>query len=164
MKIEFGCGNNPTKNEFKTCDIRNIKGIDFVCPAWEIDKLVGENSVDEIFSRHFFEHLTFPQGEQVLEVWHTILKPKGRCEIMLPNMTYHINQWINKKSEKEFNHAKAGFWGWQREAEEGQTWDIHKSGYDEESLSALVSSKGFGNIKSLAKTKSKHLHLEFFKL
>lgn len=53
MKIEFGCGDNPTKPGFKTCDIRDISGIDFVCPAWDIDKLVEENSVDEIFSRHF---------------------------------------------------------------------------------------------------------------
>ena len=44
---------------FKTCDIRNVPGVDFVCPAWEIERHVELNTVDEIFSRHFFEHPTF---------------------------------------------------------------------------------------------------------
>ena len=30
MKIEFGCGETP-KEGFKTCDIRNVSGVDFVC-------------------------------------------------------------------------------------------------------------------------------------
>ena len=30
MKIEFGCGETPTKEGFKTCDIRNVPGVDFV--------------------------------------------------------------------------------------------------------------------------------------
>ena len=107
MKIEFGCGETPTKENFKTCDIRNVPGVDFVCAAWNIDKHVNPNSVDEIFSRHFFEHLTFPQGERVLEVWYKILRPGGICEMMLPDMNFHINQWVNQRDNpKKFKHAK----------------------------------------------------------
>jgi len=162
MKIEFGCGETPTKEGFKTCDIRNLPSIDFICPSWEIDQHVAENSVDEIFSRHFFEHLTFQQGEKQLEVWNKILKPGGVCEMMLPNMALHIQQWVERKTDKEFRHAKAGFWGWQR-GEFEDTWDVHKSGYDKEMLTDLVKSKGFINIESLAKPMSKHLHLKFYK-
>jgi len=162
MKIEFGCGETPTKEGFKTCDIRNLPGIDYVCPSWEIDQHIDENSVDEIFSRHFFEHLTFAQGERQLEVWYKILKPGGICEMMLPNMTFHIKQWIERNSEKEIKHAMAGFWGWQR-GEFNDTWDVHKSGYDKELLTGLVSKKGFTNIESLARPMSKHLHLRFYK-
>jgi len=162
MKIEFGCGENPTKEGFKTCDIRDLPGIDYVCPAWEIDNLVEENSVDEIFSRHFFEHLTFQQGEKQLEVWHKILKPGGMCEMMLPNMALHIQQWIERKTDREIKHAMAGFWGWQR-GEFDDVWDVHKSGYDKDLLTDLVKRKGFVNIQSLAKPMSKHLHLKFYK-
>jgi predicted SAM-dependent methyltransferase len=162
MKIEFGCGETPTKEGFKTCDIRNLPGIDFVCPSWEIDHYVIENSVDEIFSRHFFEHLTFQQGERQLEVWYKILKPGGVCEMMLPNMALHIQQWIERKTDREISHAMAGFWGWQR-GEFDDTWDVHKSGYDKELLTNLVKRKGFVNIQSLARPMSKHLHLKFYK-
>lgn len=162
MKIEFGCGENPTKQGFKTCDIRDLPGIDFVCPAWDIEKLVNESSVDEIFSRHFFEHLTFQQGERQLEVWHKILKSNGVCEIMLPNMSFHIQQWINRSTDREIKHAMAGFWGWQRGTFD-DVWDVHKSGYDEELLTKIVKEKGFVNIQSLDSPNSKHLHLRFYK-
>ena len=65
MNLEFGCGENPTKEGFKTCDIRNLPGVDYACPAWKITEHVAPNTVDEIWSRHFFEHLTFAQGKVV---------------------------------------------------------------------------------------------------
>jgi predicted SAM-dependent methyltransferase len=163
MKIEFGCGETPTQPDFKTCDIRDLPGIDFVCAAWDIDKHVESNSVDEIFSRHFFEHLTFQQGERVLEVWHAILKPGGRCEMLVPNMTMHINQWLRRDTDRDIEHACAGFWGWQR-GEFDDVWDVHKSGYDEELLTKLVLRKGFVDVESFANPKkSKHVHLAFYK-
>lgn len=160
LKIEFGCGEKPTKENFKTCDIRNVPGIDFVCPAWEIDLHVKKNSVDEIFSRHFFEHLTFQQGKKVLEIWYKILKPNGRMEMMLPNMDFHIHQWV---SRSDLEHAKAGFWGIQR-GKFDDVWDVHKSGYNFETLSNLLESVNFKNIKSMNRNKGKHLHVECFKI
>jgi len=155
MNIEFGCGEKPTKKEFKTCDIRDVPGVDYVCPAWEIEKFVQPNTVDEIFSRHMFEHLTFIQGEKVLEAWLNILKPGGIMEMRLPNMTFHINQW-NTRSNME--HAKAGFWGWQREGET-EVWDVHKSGYDIQMLKELLIAKGYTNIRSLKKPMHAELHV-----
>lgn len=159
MNIEFGCGDNPTKTGYKTCDIRNLPGVDFACTAWDIDKFVNSNTVDNIFSRHFFEHLTFIQGEKVLEKWHSILKSGGRMEMMLPNMSFHIAQWLNRN---DIEHAKAGLWGWQREGDT-ELWDVHKSGYDVITLTDLLKSKNFINIKSLKSQKNKHLHIECFK-
>jgi predicted SAM-dependent methyltransferase len=155
MNIEFGCGETPTKPGYKTCDIRNLPGVNYVCPAWDIGKYVGKNTVDNIWSRHFFEHLTFVQGEKVLDIWFDILKPGGSMEMMLPNMEYHIKQWIERKTEKEFKHAQAGFWGWQR----GDDWDTHKSGYDAQSLERLLKQKGFVRILNLKPVSSNHLHL-----
>ena len=151
MKIEFGCGDNPTKKDFKTCDIRNLPGIDFVCPAWEIDNLVSSNSVNEIFSRHFFEHLTFVQGRITLAKWYQILKPNGYLEMILPNMEFHIEQWIRRKNKKELMWAQAGFWGWQREGNL-DVWDIHKSGYDFEILREILKENNFREIKNLTLT------------
>jgi len=155
MKIEFGCGEKPTKKEFKNCDIRDVPGVDYVCPAWEIEKFVQPNTVDEIFSRHMFEHLTFIQGEKVLEAWLNILKPGGIMEMKLPNMTFHINQW---NTRSDIKHAKAGFWGWQREGET-EVWDVHKSGYDIQMLKELLIEKGYTNIRSLTNPMHRELHV-----
>ena len=158
MKIEFGCGANPTKSGFLTCDIRNLPGIDFVCPAWEIINHVQANSVDEIFSRHFLEHLTFLQAEKLVGIWFEILKSGGSCELAVPNMDYHIQQWIRGKN---MEHARAGFWGHQREGDY-EVWDVHKSGYNQKSLTGLFTNKGFVDPVSLRKPTNKHLWM-FFK-
>ena len=55
--------------------------------AWDIDLHVEENTVDEIFSRHFFEHLTYKQGRIVLQKWHKIL-PTGVMHMMLPHLDF----------------------------------------------------------------------------
>jgi len=156
MKIEFGAGETPTKKGYKTVDVRDLSGVDYVCNAWDIEKHVEPNTVDSIFSRHFFEHLTFIQGEMTLEAWKSIIKPTGYIEMILPNMSFHIEQWITRS---DFSHAKAGFWGKQREGET-ETWDLHKSGYDTDSLFQLLTSKQFTNIRFLP-TLPKNLHVIF---
>ena len=75
MKIEFGCGETPNYPDYKTCDIRHLPGIDYVCPAYEIDLHIPFNTVTHIFSRHFIEHLTFEQGERWLKACLNILFP-----------------------------------------------------------------------------------------
>ena len=151
MNIEFGCGASPTKEGFKTCDIRNIADVFINMEKYE------SNTVTEIFSRHFFEHITFKQGEYLLEVWHKILTHNGRVEMMLPNMRVHVQQWLDKDSR-----AQRNIYGHQR-GEFDDVWDVHKSGYDVDTLRELVNSKGYNRYRSLAKEKSKHLHVEFFK-
>jgi hypothetical protein len=75
-------------------------------------------------------------------------------------MTYHINQWLNKTNNpKNYSRACAGFWGWQR-GEFDDVWDVHKSGYDRESLTNLLLRKNFTNIQSLEGDSTKHLHLK----
>ena len=76
MKLEFGCGETPRKPDFLGVDVRSFPNIKYVCNAWEIDQHVEENTVDEIFSRHFFEHLTFQQADLTLASWYKILKAR----------------------------------------------------------------------------------------
>jgi predicted SAM-dependent methyltransferase len=158
LNIEFGCGELPRQSTYKTCDIRNLPGIDYVCKAWEIDKLVAENSVDNIYSRHFFEHLTFAQGEIVLTVWYKILKPKGKILMLLPDLDFHVKQWLDGTDTE---HACAGLFGWQR-GELEDLWDVHKSGYSFETLKKAFEDAGFVNF-SRHKASKEHLKISAFK-
>lgn len=160
MKLEFGCGDNQPKPGYKACDIRNLPHIDFVCPAYEIDKHCEHNTVTHITSRHMFEHLTFYDGERYLEACMKILTPGGELHMSLPNMDFHVYQWVNNIS---MEHAKAGFFGWQRESDKGETWDVHKSGYNFAQLRAVVESKGFKDVHSVRKPSNKHLEITALK-
>ena len=156
IQIEFGCGANPKRPGYKTCDIRDIPGIDFVCSAIDIADHCEHNSVHTIFSRHMFEHLSFHDGELHLDACMKILRHGGTLEMMLPNMDYHVQQWLSK-DPAQMDHARAGFWGWQREAADGEEWDCHKSGYNYTTLNELLVRKGFANIKSVKRPTHKHL-------
>lgn len=152
LNIEFGCGERPRLKGYKTCDLRDLPNIDYVCKAWEIDQLVGENSVDNVFSRHFFEHLTFEQGKLMMKVWFKILKPGGTCRMMIPNLHFHVKQFM---AGKEMEHALAGLFGWQRDGLH-DVWDVHKSGYTLESIQPVYEDTGFIDFTK-RKSSSEHL-------
>lgn len=164
MKIEIGGGESPRKKGYKICDIRNLPNVDFCCNAIHLDEYVEHSTVTDIYARHFMEHLTFIEANKFMNVIYNILIPGGKAEIIVPNIIFHINQWIDaKNNKKSFTHAKAGFWGWQRVLGDNTYWDVHKSGYDAQTMQALVSSKGFVNFISHNTESNPHLHVTFNK-
>lgn len=159
MQLEFGCGERPTRPGYSTCDIRDLPGIDYVCNAWDINQHIESNTVTHIWSRHFLEHLTFAQGRMWLSACLDILTPGGEQTICLPNMRFHIQQWLNGNN---LEHARAGFWGWQREGDT-ELWDVHKSGYTDDHLIALVTELGYKNARSIRSQTDKHLEIVCYK-
>ena len=158
LKIEFGSGGPSARDGYLSCDVRDLDGVDYVCEAIDIVNHVNENSVDEIYSRHFFEHLTFYDGVRLVSSWIKILKKGGIMEMILPDIDYHARQWIEHGGDN--SHARAGFWGWQRRVETGAIWDIHKSGYNFKTLNKLLWNAGFNNIKRIGNGSSVHLHIK----
>ncbi len=165
LRLDFGCG-EAVRPGFLGVDIRPNPGVSFVCNAWEIADRVGPGSVVEIYSRHFLEHLTFPQAHMTVRAWAEILAPDGRLVLLVPDIRYHIGQFLEgdpgKPAEANADwtvrqHAVAGFWGWQRQADT-RLWDVHKSGYDEDSLRDLLLEHGFGNVRRV-EDDPWHLHV-----
>lgn len=155
-RIEFGCGPNLTDG-FVGCDIRWFPGVKYVCDAWKICSYVNYGVVEEIYSRHFLEHLTFHQAELTIQCWTKILKPSGTLRICVPDIDYHIVQFQsnNWDSPSEANpawtvhqHAIAGFWGWQRESNT-KLWDVHKSGYNLTMLQIWLEKNGYQYVERI---------------
>jgi predicted SAM-dependent methyltransferase len=166
-KLEFGCGDNTPREGFRGVDIRQYPHVKYVCNAWEIIDHVPANSVAHIYSRHFFEHLTFEQADKTIGAWKTILKDGGIIEMIVPDMLYHIAQWLDPDRRSRIvpgktglsfqEHAQRGFWGHQREGMTN-TWDLHKSGYDWPLLRDFLDHHGFTHIKRL-ESLPKNLHV-----
>lgn len=157
IRLDIGCGNAGPREGFVGVDIRNFEWVKYSCNAWELDKYLADGEVEEIYSRHFFEHLTFPQAEKTLICWHKILRDGGRLQIIIPDIRYHIDQFLDadpfKKSPTNpewsmLQHALAGFWGWQNGIDT-QVWDVHKSGYDFRLLKMKLEEFGFKNIERI---------------
>lgn len=168
--LEFGCGDTPRRPEYDGVDIRTLPTVKHVCNAWDITEHVSDESIDIVFSRHFLEHLTFHDANRTIRAWHTILKDDGVCEIIVPDMRYHIEQFLHpKRKSKKYNDqwsietvARFGFWGHQRETEDGLVWDVHKSGYDFELLRDILLENGFSRVKKI-KSKRKNLIVKAYK-
>jgi len=168
VNIEFGCGDKPRQG-FLGCDIRPLPGVTYVCNAWEIADHVNRNSVSHIYSRHFFEHLTFEQADNTLRACHEIMQPGAILEIIVPDMAFHIGQWMNLDRASRMNPnglsdeewSIRGFWGHQRTDEHGSVWDTHKSGYDFPLLSKKLKQHGFRNVRRVDDS-PKNLTVEAF--
>ena len=103
MNIEFGGGENPRKKDYRQVDVRKIREDDIVCNAWEVEKHIQPNTVNNIYSRHFFEHLTHTQAQRTLDAWYNICVPGAEITMLVPNMNLHLWQWNNwdKLDEKQ---------------------------------------------------------------
>jgi len=168
MKLELGCGES-LRPGFVGCDIRRLPNVKYVCNPWDLINHINDETVDHIYSRHFFEHLTYHEGRKTLLTSWKILKSNGIFEICLPDLRFHLEQLMsNDRRDTNFefhlgtlsslDHAIAGLYGWQRQSETEGYWDVHKSGYDQEMLEYLLKEHGFNQIQRL-KTKPYHLHL-----
>ncbi len=89
--FEFGSGEKPQRFEFFGVHCRPLPTITYVCNAWNIDQHVEAGSVNEIYSRHFFEHLTFAQADKTARFWKKVLKDAGLVTMIVPDMIFHIN-------------------------------------------------------------------------
>ena len=155
MRIEFGGGESPSRPDFYQCDCRVLPGIDYVCPAWDID--LASEEVDEIYSRHFFEHLTFAQGMATLLAWFYILKPGGTVEMILPDVAAHMRLFLGSSPQKQ-KQAALSIWGHQRH-DLDVDWDVHKSGYDLYTLADTLAAAGFVGITEQGAASATDLHV-----
>jgi len=84
LKLDVGCGQNK-KDGFLGIDIISAEEVDFVLDITKEKLPIEDNSVDEMFSNHFFEHIDSPKEalEELIrvsvhgaqfEVWTPYLK------------------------------------------------------------------------------------------
>lgn len=153
MKLDIGSGKNK-RDGYVSCDTRDIAGIDYVCKADNLP--FKNNSIDEIYSRHFIEHLTLKQFIKTLSEWNRVLKKDGVIYIICPNILWHLKQILEGDHESFYEKGRsknARYWGfgslfgWQV-----NNHDIHKFGYYFELLRDILASAGFESIEDLTNT------------
>jgi radical SAM superfamily enzyme YgiQ (UPF0313 family)/predicted SAM-dependent methyltransferase len=156
-RLYVGCGEDERPG-YIGCDVRRLSTVAVVCPAWEVSRHLVE--VEEVFSRHLLEHLTFAEAEAALRDWLCALKLDGELHLVVPDMDAHVRQWQRaswaephwRNPRSDARYAAAGFWGWQREAsgrppDRLACWDVHKSGYDADSLAFFLNRLGYWGVR-----------------
>lgn len=119
------------------------------------------NSVDIITASHFLEHLDRNEGKKFLLECLRILKPKGVLRLTVPDTELITKKYIDK-SISDYRHVNIGV-----EKSEDDTQSLyelllsgHKTVYDYDSLSKLLSKVGFDNIQRMEFNKSNSKEIE----
>jgi predicted SAM-dependent methyltransferase len=101
-KIEIGAGPKKGVNGWLTMD---LVGADI---EWDLryGMPFSDNSIDQIYSSHLFEHLTTCETSKLLEECKRVLNPGGIFSICVPNAKRYIEAYLNKD---------ASFWEQQQE-------------------------------------------------
>lgn len=68
-------------NVDKACDIRKL--------AW-----LKDNCVDELYSAHAVEHISYTEIVQVLQEWYRVLKPGGKMIIKMPDLDFMCRAYV----------------------------------------------------------------------
>ncbi len=147
-RVEVGAGDSPLPG-YIHCDVRPLPHIEHVCRAWELPFSAG--SVDEIYSRHMLEHLTFDQARQTLAHWAGLLRRGGLLDINVPDLEAACRQlglgglspYVPHKVTHH-EHALRALYGWQNHPN-----DFHRSGHTESSLRRLLCEVGFDSIQRI---------------
>ena len=94
--IELGCGPNPPR-EVIGIDHLDLPGVHFVTNLEEGLAMIPDNSIDEIHSRHFMEHIQNFDG--LLRDIHRILKQGGKNFVVVPHFAnpYYYSDYTHKR-------------------------------------------------------------------
>lgn len=82
--IELGCGPNKSPGAIGI-DALPLEGVDFVWDLEEGLSFLPSDSVDEVRSRHFLEHVD--RFEALMREVHRVLKPGGRHVAVVPHFS-----------------------------------------------------------------------------
>jgi len=145
--LEVGAGDKKGSNGWLTVDV--TKNCDIF---WDLRKGLPfpDESISKIYSSHFFEHLTYKEGQGFLDECLRVLLPGGQFSICVPNARIYIEAYLN--SELDTNK----FFGWKPAYNNTTKIDYvnftaymdghHKYMFDEENLIHILQSKGMKNV------------------
>jgi predicted SAM-dependent methyltransferase len=146
--LEVGAGKKKGENGWITIDVTKICDI-----YWDLRKGIPfpNESISKIYSSHFFEHLSFKEGQKFLDECLRVLVPGGTFSICVPNSKIYIEAYFKSCSlDKNYFNWKPAY---------NNTTKIdyvnyiaymngqHKYMFDEENLIYILQSKGFKNAR-----------------
>ena len=139
LKLSLGCWTRDFGPEWTHIDgghYDHIHSHDIVNLPFEDD------SVDLIYASHVFEYFDREEGFEVLKKWFSKLKPGGTLRIAVPDFESMARLYVG--GEYPLNNFLGPLFGKMKMDNENI---YHKTTYDLYSLSELLKSAGFSNIK-----------------
>ena len=151
--LEVGAGSKKGINGWTTIDMEGNCDI-----LWDLRKGIPfpNESVSKIYSSHFFEHLTFKEGQIFLDECLRVLIPGGTFSICVPNARIYIEAYLND-SESLSILDRSKFCRYEPAYNNTSKIDyvnytaymdgLHKYMFDKENLICILKAKGMNNVR-----------------
>lgn len=103
IKLDIGGGYRKGARGWKTIDISHECDI-----YWDLREGIPfkDNSVEAVYSSHLFEHLTYDQGQVLMEEVRRVLRPGGSFSVVVPDARLYVEHYIGARELSE------EFFGW----------------------------------------------------
>lgn len=105
----------------------------------------GDSSVDYVFSEHFIEHITKPQGVALFREIYRVLKPEGVFRFSTPDLNYLVANYARWRNQQPIAPIPS-VWAPKSACDmvnEGMRLWGHQYLWDSEELSAVLWEVGF---------------------
>lgn len=146
--LEVGAGDKKGCDGWVTLDMTG--GCDLY---WDLRKGIPfpDGTVAKLYSSHFFEHLTYREGQEFLDECLRVLSPGGSFSICVPDARIYIEAYLGQRDGSKLCGYKPAF---------NSTTKIdylnymaymdglHKYMFDEENLLHILHAKGFRNVRT----------------
>ena len=135
MKLNIGCGKQYLPG-YINVDMYEPEIADVIASGDNLD-FIEDNSVDEIISYHFIEHLGLIDTYKTLSHWAIKLKPGGRLVLETPDLESSLKSTLRKQTTCDVDWLFGV-------ADPGQT---HQRVYFKTELKNILKSIGYNNIR-----------------
>jgi hypothetical protein len=155
-KLNLGSGiSGPAALNVITLHQAGWKSID-ICAAYnphecyDISQGIREEdgTIEEIWMGDFFEHLLRLKAKFVIKECFRVMKMGSKIRISVPDMTIVMSKWLASNGEN--SDCSELIWGDQDEMyQRNSIPSAHFAGYTEQSLTKLLTSVGFREVKRI---------------
>ncbi len=142
VKLNLGCGDFLLGPPYINVDRRTpdayVEG-QHQLMVWDLSQRKiprPSDTVDYIVCHHFLEHLTYEQGQRLIDDCFRVLKKGGVMTLVTPDFNFLVKQYLNSRPSLRPNAELMLFC-------EGPDGDKHRSAYDQVTLKQLAWGAGF---------------------
>lgn len=140
-KVHLGCGEKFLPG-YTHVDLADFDHIDFKHDIKSLPMFENE-SIDVIYSSHTFEYFDREEAIKALNAWRRVLKSGGILRLAVPNFEALIDVYLQTNEIERVIGPLYGRW----KIPGSNKIVYHKTVYDFKSLSNLLESNGFNNVR-----------------
>lgn len=172
VRIELGSGPHGEEG-FIHVDVVKVGNVDVEADVRDLDWL-DDNSVDELYTAHLVEHISYAEIAAPLKEWFRVLRPGGTFTIKMPDLDFLCCAYVSGVHSTEeimvalyggFSDCAGGSDGWEKISgnpdwqrntiPDGDVpypgryteWGAHKAMYTFESFKPRLARVGFTDIR-----------------